>query len=140
MAGAQYGWNQGIANRTTIDDLLGSGKLGIIATPEIRASISKYYTYYQRDDRRIEERETIYPNLTYQFVPRGGIRNRGLEPGLTDEQLSQIVEEVLESPIKDHVTAEINFARFILLVSADLQQQAMDLSEILKNYQKEIQD
>ena len=40
VVGADYGWNQGIAQRSTYDNLLGSGNLGIIVDSDIRTHIS----------------------------------------------------------------------------------------------------
>ena len=146
IVGADFGWNQGIAQRSTYDDLQGSGKLGIIENPDIRFKVTTYYRNYKDSHNRIDERETAYPHLSYQLVPRsmithgsGEVMERKVESGLSSEQLSELVELVKESSIKDHVTAEINLARFINGITIDIQSQAMVLVKQLEEYQKEIQ-
>ena len=42
IIGADFGWNQGLARRATFDDLLGSGKLQVIADPDVRTQIADY--------------------------------------------------------------------------------------------------
>ena len=41
--GSNYGWNQYRASRTTFDELLGSGKLGLIRSADVRTAIGEYY-------------------------------------------------------------------------------------------------
>ncbi len=142
--GADWGWNQGLARRSTYDNLLESGRLGIIADPEIRSQISDYYRYYQDSHNRIDERETDYPALSYQLVPRTDTsQNEGvveeIESGLSDTQLNEIVALVQASAISDHVTAELNLARFILHIELDLQGRAVSLIGLLEEYQARIQ-
>ena len=142
--GADWGWNQGLARRSTYDNLLESGRLGIIADPEIRSQISDYYRYYQDSHKRIDERETDYPALSYQLVPRTRTsQNEGvvdeIESGLSDTQLNELVAMVQASAISDHVTAELNLARFILQIELDLQGRAVSLISLLEEYQARIQ-
>jgi hypothetical protein len=39
ITGANFGWSQGLASRSTYDDLPGSGKLGVIHGPSIRQAV-----------------------------------------------------------------------------------------------------
>ena len=143
IIGADFGWNQGIAQRSAYDDLLGSGKIGIIKNPDLRFNISNYYRNYEGQHIRIDERETAYPNLSYQLIPRNIIDQGGsemeVELGITDEQLRELAELVYDSPIRNHITAEINLARFIRGITIDIQSQAMNLKKQLEEYQKKIE-
>ncbi len=147
IAGADFGWNQGLARRSTYDNLLGSGKLGIIADSNIRSQISDYYRYYLDSHNRIDERETDYPKLSYQLVPRriraseneGVVWELEIESGLSDTQLNELVVLVRSSAIKHHVTAELNLARFIRGIELDLQGRAVSLISLLEEYQTNIQ-
>ena len=145
VVGADFGWNQGLAQRATFDDLLGSGRLHVISDREIRTGIASYYRHYEDEHIRIEERETAFPGLSYQLVPRkhswneeGAVWERDVEAGLSGEQLSELVKAVHESPIRNHVTAEINLARFIRGITTDVQGQAMSLVAWLEKYETEI--
>ena len=147
IAGADFGWNQGLARRATYDNLLGSGKLGIIADSDIRSQIADYYRYYQDSHNRIDERESEYPALSYQLVPRrsrpskneGVVWEREIEPGLSDTQLAEFVALVRASSIQDHVIAELNLARFIREIELDLQGRAESVISDLEEYQESLQ-
>ena len=73
VVGANYGWNQAAAIRATYDDLLSSGNFGRINNHRLRVLITDYYNQFDDGGRRIEERETEYPNLTYKLIPRATI-------------------------------------------------------------------
>jgi len=147
ITGANYGWNQGLARRSTFDDLIGSGKLKIITSPSIRLKIAGYYRTNGESHIRIDERETIYPHLSYQLVPRAvdTLDNKDvegefeLESGLSELQLRELVSEVQKSSIKNYLIGEINLARFIHRMTLDLQSQAKELIKLLEAYQKDKQ-
>ena len=146
VIGANYGWNQGSAQRATFNDLLASGGLRVISDPDIRARILAYYEAYETEHARIDERETAYPHITYQLVPRAettasriGANEGGVEVGLSDEYRKDRVKAAKDSSLGNHVLAEINFARFIRGVTTALQDNAKDLIKRLKEYQAEIE-
>jgi len=146
IVGADFGWNQGLAQRATFDDLLGSGRLQVIGNPDIRTRIADYYSHYEDSHNRIEERETAYPGLSYQLVPRGSSWNgegvvweRDVEADLPEEYLTDLVKSVHESSIGNHVTAEINLARFIRGITKDNQGRATSLVDRLEEYKAEIE-
>ncbi len=146
IVGANFGWNQGSAKRATFNDLLESGRISVIADPDIRMLIVSYYEAYETEHVRIDERETAYPHLSYQIVPRGqtsrhevGVVETHVESGLTDTFLSERVKVAQELSIQNHVIAEINLARFIRGVTADLQVKAENLISSLNEYQAQIE-
>ena len=145
VIGADFGWNQGLAQRATFDDLLGSGRLRIISDREIRTGIAHYYRHYEDEHIRIEERETAYQGLSYQLVPRGYsltedgvVWERDIEADLSDEQLDELVKAVHESSIRSHVTAEINLAHFIKGITTGTRGEATSLIVQLEKYLAEI--
>jgi hypothetical protein len=145
IIGANYGWDQGTAQRATFIDLLGSGRLGIISNPDVRTLIVAYYQANASEHLRIDARETAYPHVSYQLVPRSGTSMQHgtvvellVEPGLSDEFLNERVKAAQELSIKNHVIAEINLARFIRGVTIDLQIKARGLINRIKEYQAEI--
>ena len=147
IIGADFGWNQGFAQQSTYDNLLGSGKLGIIEGLGDRHKISDSYRYYQDEHIRIDERETAFPELSYQLIPRRGrdvelgvaTLERKIESGLSDREMKELVVLVQASSIRDHVTAELNLARFIRNVELDLEERAESLISLLERYQTSIQ-
>jgi len=146
IIGADFGWNQGLANRATFDDLIGAGALAVISDREVRALVAEYYQDYEDGHARIDERETAYPHISYQLVPRsarlaeeGHADESYLESGLGDEYINKLVKAVHESSIGRHVIAEINLARFVQVVTLGYQVRAADLIARLKEYQTEIE-
>ena len=146
IVGANFGWHQGFATRTTFDDLLGSGRLRVIADPDVRTLIAAYYELNNDSEIRIDERETEYPHISYRLVPRNrattaevGVSELGLEPGLGDEILNQLVKVAQQSSVGRHVIAEINLARFIRGITTKLQTEARELVTQLNEYQAKIE-
>jgi hypothetical protein len=146
IIGADFGWNQGLANRATFDDLMGSGGLTLISDREVRSLIADYYQDFEDEHVRIDERETEYPRISYQLVPRsvelaekGHADESYLEPGLDDKYMNELVKAIHESSIGSHVTAEINLARFIRVTTKGFQIRAADLIDRLNEYQTEIE-
>jgi hypothetical protein len=127
-----YGWNQHRARRTTIDELLGSGKLGLIRNADVRAAVGEYYELDKGMHGRIDERETRYPRISYQLVPRAN--EYELDPSLDDEQIESLVAGVFESSLREHVIGEINFARFVREMFVELQSKCTDLIMALQAY------
>jgi hypothetical protein len=139
--GANFGWSQGLASRSTYDDLLGSGKLGLIRDRDIRQAIATYYLSYESEGERIDERETPYPDMSYALIPRRTdiVRERNvgdiwLADDLSDDDIVALVAAVRQSPIGGYVTAEINLADFIRAIKINQQQRAIALAEQLREY------
>ena len=145
--GSFFGWNQGDISRSTYDDLVESGNFGVIRSPEVRTQISAYYDTAETNQDRMKSRQTPYPDITYQLIPRQvghftelrAIGDTDLRLELTDEQLRSNAESVLESDIRHYVTAEQNLGLFVREFWIVLQLEAGDLVEVLKEYQKEIE-
>lgn len=106
-----YGWNQYRVLRTTFDDLLSSGRFGLIRSAGLRAQISAYYKDDETSADRIEERETPYPSLTYELAPR--IDEFELDPAIDSAELERLAAAVLELDLDRSLTAELNLSRFV---------------------------
>ncbi len=130
--GSNYGWNQYRASRTTFDELLGSGKLGLIRSADARTAIGEYYELDKGVHDRIDERETEYPRISYQLVPRA--TELELDPSLDDEQIESLAAGVFESTLREHVIGEINFARFVRERFVELHSKCTDLIMALQAY------
>jgi hypothetical protein len=132
---ANYGWNQHRARRVTFDELIGSGKLGLIRSADIRTAIGDYYELEAGTSDRINERETAYPHISYQLV----LRANESEPdaALNELQIEALVAGVLESPLREHLIAEINFANFTRDRFTELQSACTTLVMALQAYLEE---
>ena len=146
VVGANYGWNQGTATKATFNELVGSGKLMLIIDDAARSAIVRYYERYETQHLRIDERETDFPRISYQLVPRGptigtlaGPIEGKAQSGLSEEFVNGQIEAAKSSALRDHVIAEMNLARFIRGVSSSLTEDAKSLIEMLKSLQTEIE-
>ncbi len=143
VVGANYGWNQWRARRTTINELLGSGRFVLIRDTQLRVKIAGYYYRDSQFHQRINERETDYPQLSYQVVER---INEGspesdidlVELGIKGVDLERTINDVYNSSLRNHVTAELNLARFIRNLSTRLQESCAPLLDELEAYRKTI--
>ena len=145
VVGANYGWNQGSSLRSTFEDLLGSGSLRIIADAEIRLQIAEYYDEYDSEHVRIDERETEFPHISYQIVPRAPATVRfsdvtefRFDADFGDEFLNERLKIARDPSFMNHVIAELNLARFIRSVTLNLQDRGEVLRNRLEEYQEEI--
>jgi len=120
IQGANRGWNQTEARRTTFNELLGSGKFNFIRDAELRVKIADYYDSDESAHLRIDERETQYSDVSYLLVPRKDeglvatdVANRRREPDLEDSNAEKLVADVFASSLSNYINGEINLARFI---------------------------
>ena len=139
IVGANFGWNQARPNDTTYQEALSSGKFGLIRDSSLRSEISRYYYDFSMLFVRADERETSFPHLSYQLVPR--YRESGdrevllqVDPSLTADDRDRLVDDALHSPIRNYVVAEINLAKFILHLSGDIGQRCESLMARIETY------
>ena len=132
ITGANYGWNQYRARRTTFDELLGSGKLGLIRSADVRTAIGDYYAAEVGASDRIDERETAYSRISYQLVPR--TNESELDPDLDNSQIEALVAGVFESTLREQLIAEINFARFVRARFTEHLSTCTELTETLQGH------
>lgn len=139
VVGADFGWNQARPVATTYQESLSSGKFGLIRNAELRSAVSRYYFEFTDLFNRADARETRFPHLSYQLVPRHSESSDRLvllspDQGLSSEETDHLIDRALASPIGDYVIAEINLARFILHLSVDVSQQCEALMEEIETY------
>ncbi len=146
IQGANRGWNQTEARRTTFNELLGSGKFLFIRDAEIRVKIADYYDSDESAHKRIDERETQYPDVSYLLVPRKDeglfetdVANRPREPDLEDSSAEKLVADVFASSLSNYINGEINLTRFIRNLDIRLRDERLDLLRTLEAYRETIQ-
>ena len=139
ITGANYGWNQVRPNATTYQEALSSGKLGLIRNSAMRTAISLYNFDFTIIFDRTDERETMFPQLSYQLVPRSlASSNREVmlqvDTDLSADETARLVDAALRSALVDHLIAEMNLANFILLMSADVKRKCEALIAQIETY------
>jgi len=136
IKGSNFGWNQGLYNAGTFEDVINSGKLSRIQSSEIRVTIAQYYNQATDADARMDEREGRYPHISYRLVPR--VDEFELATDVRGSRLRDVVRAVRESELGEHVLGEINFARFELRMIANQIQSAANLLSELRSYRASI--
>ena len=139
VQGAQYGWTQSRARRYTFDEVLSSGRFTLIRDPMIRDTIADYYDRVTHMGVRIDERETDFPGLSYQLVPRTPEFEFDADIDLIGEEAASIVDRAFNSSLRDSVVAEMNFAQFVVRAFADWQEVCLRVISELESYRSTIE-
>ena len=111
IGGAWGGWSQLNSGRSTYNELLASGRFNLIRDDEVRLTVSRFFDTYQNSAIRVDERETLYPDISYRLVPRG--EEFSLRSGLEPSEVTSLVDQILDSSLSEHVISELNFAGFL---------------------------
>lgn len=142
VVGASLGWNLPTSQSATFDEILSSGKLALVRDSSTRSSISNYYGSFDSMYTRADARETAYPQISYQVIPRHASSQRSFGVFLTsdlkisDEEIAQLVTDVMASEIRNHVGAEANLALFVQLVADDMKKKHQALVQQIQAYRK----
>jgi Family of unknown function (DUF6090) len=143
--GANYGWTQFEARRTTFRELVGSGKFSLIRDPALREMINEYYDFDTSTHERIDDRQTNFPHLAYLLVPReneGSIEREtgqgSLRSDLSAAELEQLTSRVLASGLEDQLVGELNLARFVRNIGRRVDARCRELIARLEVYGKTI--
>ena len=137
VGGAIYGWAQTVVSTAVYDELVGAGRFTLIRDAELRSAISGYYLNRELQADRMEERETHYPDLSYQLA----LRETEFDAlaGLSDKQIEQLAEDAFNSGLRAHAIAELNFTRFAEETLPILEASVDDLMTELQTYLDTIQ-
>ena len=144
--GAELGWQQNGARHNTFDEILSSGKLGLIRHDPLRDHLSRYYSEFESLIARTDERESEFPNFAYKLIPRQQQTRRdgdsflGLSNDLSDEEIESVIDLVLASPIRDHVVGEMNVASFILSWATRLRSERQALASAIQEYKSALEN
>jgi hypothetical protein len=146
VIGANYGWNQMSPRSRTFEEILSSGKFGLIRDADLRNAISGYYGTFNASLARADARETEYPHISYRLIPRsresdreGALLDAELA-GVDNESIKKTVDAVLNSEIGDYVIAERNLALFLLRTTADVMEQHQALVIQIQGYRQSLEN
>jgi len=101
--------------------------------------ISRYYFDFMNMFDRADARETMFPQLSFQLVPRSRESANWdnllqLNAGASADGTARLVDGALRSAIREYVIGEINLARFILHLGADISQRCEALMAEIETY------
>ncbi len=114
VVASAFGWEQPVMEQTTFEEIKSSGRLSLIRDLNLRLSITRFFHTTKQREHRSEVRMTEFPKVTYRYVPL--TQQNMLEEGLSEESLALIVENILQSNLREFVLPELNRARFILSI------------------------
>lgn len=138
VEGANRGWNQWDTRRATFDELIGSGQLNLIRDSNLRGGIAAYYQFSASTSNRVDERETQFPHISYRVIARSNEAARTFEAPSEVDLLgvsgSEAISEVFASELRDHVVAELSFARFVRDIDIVMLDQVNNLIGRLETY------
>jgi hypothetical protein len=101
----------------------------------MKQQILDYFAATAREHRRVEFRITGYSAAIYKLIPREP--EYRIDPGLTIEEQSKIVERVLQTDIEGLIIAERNLGRLMSEVIPKLSRSGEDLVTALRIYQEQ---
>jgi hypothetical protein len=131
--GSYYGWNQPSVRRTSFDELVSSGNLGLIDDPTVRRRIVGYYFTGDDSRGRMLARRSDYAPIAYRLIPRA---SEFAPRELDGTQLRLVIEAVRRSDLSEHIVAETNLGFFIQSMIAPLDSLARDLLAELELYRE----
>lgn len=139
IIGAGMGWNQPGSQNLAFQEIIASGKFGLIRSSILRDNISSYYYMFDNTTLRIDERETEFPRLSYQLIPRsdktgGSIALLSPADDISVAEARKLTQDILASPIRNYVIAESNFGIFLATVMSDLQDRNQALTKKIEAY------
>ena len=161
VIGANFGWNQGHAQSTSFDEVVGSGRFSLVRDSALRMKISTYYKDWLEYGYRADERETGFPRLSYTLVPRKFVSDflssttpRGSGDGVTTaggqvgillfdpdtpvDEIDTLADKAFATDLAGLVIAELNFARFVQGMMADIKRDAIELKSVLEDYRSSL--
>lgn len=129
--GSYYGWTQPQVSRTTFDELVSSGNLGLINEPRVRRRIVGYYYMVDDSRGRMLARGTEYAPIAYRLIPRA---SEFAPQEMDGAQLHLTIDAVRRSELSEHVVAETNLGLFVRSMIAPMDSLARDLLGELEAY------
>ena len=108
VRGANLGWAQPRMDRSTFDELLGSGRMRLIRDPQLRRALTSYFALEQEAERRAAPRRGPYPETAYALIPLAA--SYGLAEGIDTRD---VFRRVADSDLRHQVTSELNLTLFM---------------------------
>lgn len=120
-------------NSTTFEDLRGTGNLGLVSNPDLRAEIVSYYESWRFNAARVEARRSSLPAEIYALLPSGAYSTEVFfdtpsDSVPSDFSRSSVLAFLGTEQGRSSLRGEANYARFFRPVVRDLEEQAEVLS------------
>lgn len=113
-----WAWEMAPANSATYDEMLSSGRLGLIRDTDLRTAVTNYYRQHKNTLGSIDARRTDMGPLGYRLLRRAQADSGSFEaPPAGLEAMSEYELAALASPaaveaIRQEALAELNFSGY----------------------------
>ncbi len=114
VVSSSYGWTVQSFSKSIYDEIINTGKLGIISNIEVRNSISQLYNYFQLYERVSLPRTSDYSQVVYSVVPMES--DVILKRGLGDKEQKDMVNTLMNLNLNKYIIFEQNRIRFLRLM------------------------
>ena len=111
IVSSSYGWTVQPLSQSTYDEIINTGKLGIIRNIELRSSISQLYNSYKLYERVGMERTSDYSKEVYGIIPMETDLN--LKQNLSEKEQKEMVSAIKKLNIEKFIIYEQNRIRLI---------------------------
>lgn len=112
VVSSSYGWTVQSFSKSIYDEIINTGKLGIISNIEVRSSISQLYNFFQLYERVSLPRTSDYSQVVYSVVPLES--DLILKRGLGDKEQKDMVYTLMNLSLDKYIIFEQNRIRFLL--------------------------
>lgn len=126
-SGAVFGYTIPRIPRVAFDEIVNSGKLGLVVNVELRVQISTYFENAKHQENRVDDRRGAFPKMSYDLVPRNNGNELEVEMGLSAERYQFLVSRTLKSDLDLYITGEQNYADFLDRIWNSIQQDGNEL-------------
>ncbi len=110
-----FGWGHPSVNRTSFEEVVSAGQLGLIGNATLRSSLVSFYHGVEDDHKRASLRVSEYSKTAYALIPRSG-PYRALKIEVSANEYRPMVTAVKNSDLPRYVTFEQNRAKFLKLI------------------------
>lgn len=111
IVSSSYGWTVQPLSMSIYDELINTGKLGIIHNIELRSSISQLYNLYQIYERVGMERSGDYSKEVYSIIPMETDLN--LKQKLSETEQKEMVSNIMKLNLEKFIIYEQNRIQLI---------------------------
>lgn len=129
------GWSLPRLNTATFEDLNSTGRLGLIKDIDLRRAILDYYRNLSNTRERLERRMTPFPTYVYSIMApellSGDEDVYATALKMCAETCKMTIDAAETTEFHRLATAEANYARMIVRLLPDFEEQALELQSQL---------
>jgi len=123
------GWTIPVFDSVVFEEMRSTGRLGLIRQVELREKVINYYLQIFGQIERMNDRRTDFAPYIYRLIPPEVLRGESDVNSLADGRMAAVVDT---EGFRELITAERNYASFIVARMADLLPLTQEVEESLR--------